>query len=358
MKTGRIQAITFIVLLFLAFTGILLIVCTGIISRSDGPENRSAGIKSGEDDFKMAWYATVPHTYFQDVKVGVEAFEKDYGVAVEKRFGPDWEQSSESENVEALASMGYRLFSVYPTDPSGANALYKELTQKGCHFINFGANTFEPTDAEFYVGTDVKAAAKTVCEELIKSMGGKGNIINVLEILEDSNTALRKQAIEEVISKYPDVHIIQEVSGTKNTEEAVQKISEALYANIDRVDGIICTGDTTSVGMAQVLSEYKKEGRGKTIHSVGVNTDPIVVKAIKDGIMDKTIAQNSYGMGYISCLLLKYLHEGWESRTGGFQRIDTGIVIADKNNIDSINGRLIKMTEDIKASLEVKYLKK
>jgi ribose transport system substrate-binding protein len=43
-------------------------------------------------------------------------------------------------------------------------------------------------------------------------MGGKGNIINVLEVLEDPNTVLRKQGIEEVVAGYPDITIIQEVS--------------------------------------------------------------------------------------------------------------------------------------------------
>lgn len=357
MKLGRIFKVSVLVLLHLTIIVGLLSACTERTSQNEGQKNQVNNTFSG-DALKMAWYATVPHTFFEDVRVGVEAFEKEFGIDVEKQVGPDWKQSSETENVEALAAMGYRLFSIYPTDPRGANALYEELVKEGCHFINFGANTFEPTKAEFYVGTDVKAAAITACEELIKSMDGKGNIINVLEILEDSNTTLRKQAIEEVVRKYPEVHIIEEVAGTKNVEEAVQKISDAISSNIDRVDGIICTGDTTSVGMAQVLSEYKKEGGTRKIHSIGINTDPIVVKAIKDGIIDKTIAQNSYGMGYISCLLLKYIREDWKSKDGSFIRIDTGIIIADKNNIDKIDNKLIKITEDIKTSLEKQYLTK
>ena len=216
--------------------------------------------------------------------------------------------------MEALAAKGFNAFSVYPADASGANGLYEELTAHGIHIVNFGTSTAQPTTASFAVATDVKAAAMAATEELIKAMGGKGNIINVLEVLEDPNTVLRKQGIEEVVAKYPDVKIIQEVAGMTSVDEAIQKVGDALAANIDTVDGIIATGYTPSVAIAQVLTEYKSKGGERTIHAVGIDTDPIVMQAIKDGVMDGTIVQNPYGHGYLSMLLLQYLAEGYTPR--------------------------------------------
>jgi ribose transport system substrate-binding protein len=148
-------------------------------------------------------------------------------------------------------------------------------------------------------------------EELIKAMGGKGNIINVLEVLEDPNTVLRKQGIEEVVAGYPDITIIQEVSGMKSVEEAVQKVGDAVAANADKVDGIIATGYTPSVAIAQVLTEYKEQGGDRTIYAVGIDTDDVVMQAIEDGVMYGTIVQNPYGHGYLSLLLLAYMAQGY-----------------------------------------------
>jgi ribose transport system substrate-binding protein len=196
---------------------------------------------------------------------GVDAFVQDTGITVEKQIGPDWEQGSQNERMEALAANGFNAFSVYPADASGANGLYEELTAAGVQIINFGTSTAQPTTASFAVATDVKAAAMAAAEELIEAMDGQGNIINVLEVLEDPNTVLRKQGIEEVVAKYPNITIIQEVSGMQSVEEAVQKVGDAVAANADRVDGIIATGYTPSVAIAQVLAEYKEQGGTRTV---------------------------------------------------------------------------------------------
>ena len=194
-------------------------------------------------------------------------------------------------------------------------------------------------------------------EELIAAMGGKGNIINVLEVLEDPNTVLRKQGIEEVVAKYPDVTIIQEVAGIGNLEEAVQKVGDALSANIDKVDGILATGYTPSVAIAQVLSEYKEKGGERAIHAVGIDTDEVVMQAIKDGVMDGTIVQNPYGHGYLSMLLLQYLSEGYTPRADVYF-VDAGFAYASQANLETYSEDILAVTEQIKAELLDKYLEK
>ncbi|WP_411679800.1 sugar ABC transporter substrate-binding protein [Clostridium thailandense] len=312
---------------------------------------------SNKTDLKIAWYASAPHPYFEDVKKGVEGFQKETGITVTEQIGPDWKQESESQNIEALAAKGIKYFAIYPSDPASANGLIDELDSKGINVINFGASTTEPTKAKFYVGTDVKQAAMDAAEKLISLMGDKGNIINVLEVLEDANTKLRKEGVEEAVKKHPNVKIIQEISGMKSNEEAVQKIQDSVAANIDKVDGIIATGDTTSVGIAQVMADIKKKGNTRTIHTIGIDTDPIVIKAIQDGYMDATVSQNPYGHGYLSCTLLKYLSAGWKPKAGQY-RVDTGTVIVTKANATNYQDELTKKTAEIKANLETKYLEK
>jgi ribose transport system substrate-binding protein len=319
------------------------------------PAATQAPAKAAE--FKPVWYAPAPHPYFEDVRKGVEAFEKDYGVTVEKQIGPDWKQDSQNQNMEALAAKGFNAFAVYPADASGANGLYEELTAKGIKIINFGTTTAQPTTASFAVATDVKAAAMEATERLITAMGGKGNIINVLEVLEDPNTVLRKQGVDEVVAKHPDVKIIQEVSGMKSTEEAVQKVGDALAANADKVDGILATGYTPTVAIAQVLTEYKTKGGNRTIHAVGIDTDPVVMQAIKDGVMDGTIVQNPYGHAYLSLLLLLYMDMGYKPQPGVYF-VNAGFAYANKDNLTTYSQDILKVTEQIKGDLLTKYLTK
>ncbi len=330
------------------------IILTGC-GTSNGDDSSETSGKN--EEYKLVWYAPAPHPYFEEVIRGVEEFEKEFEIEVEKQIGPDWEQQSQTLNVEALAAKGAEYFSIYPADGSGANGLYEELVNRGASVINFGTSTIEPTEASLYVGTDVKQAAMDATEELIQMMDENGKIINVLEVLEDTNTVLRKEGVEEVVDKYPEVEIIQEISGMQSTEEAIEKVDNAIAANIEEVDGIIATGFTPSLAIAQVMSDYMKNDNAKKIHTIGVDSDPVLMDAIEEGVLDATIVQNSTGHGYLSTLILKKMADGWTPKSGEYF-IDGGTVLVTKENMDTFEKDLSKVTKEIKDNLETKYLEK
>ena len=335
-----------------------LVMVAGLVACGSKEEKKAVGGNEAGTS-KIAWYAPAPHPYFDEVQTGVEQFMEKEGVEVVIQIGPDWTQASENEKVEALIAQGVTALSIYPCDASGANGLYEEISSKrGVNIINFGTDTAKPTAASFAVATDVKQAAFDATEAVIKMMGEKGNILNVLEVLEDPNTALRKEGVEEAVAQYPDVKIIQEIAGIKTQEEAVSKIESAISANAGEIDGIVCTGLMTSVGMSQTLSDfYAKQGDGKHIYTVGIDTDPGVMKGIEDGIIDATIAQNPIGHGYISCMLLKYLDEGYQVKEDEYF-IDAGNVLVTKDNFDTYEEDLQKVTDDILGKLTTEYLEK
>ena len=310
-------------------------------------------------DSKIAWYAPAPHPYFDEVKKGVEKFQEEQDTEVIIQIGPDWTQASENEKVEALVAQGITGLSIYPCDASGANGLYEEINEKmGVNVINFGTDTEKPTAASFAVATDVKQAAMDATEAVIEMMGGKGKILNVLEVLEDPNTALRKEGVEEVVAKYPDVEIVQEIAGIKTQEEAVSKIESALSANMGEINGIICTGMVSSVGMTQTLNDYyAKQPDAEHIYAIGIDTDSGVMKGIEEGVIDATIAQNSAGHGYISCMALKLMDEGYKVKDGQYF-VDSGTVLVTKDNMDGYVEELDKVTEEILEKLPTEYLTK
>lgn len=310
-------------------------------------------------DSKIAWYAPAPHPYFDEVKKGVEKFQEEQDTEVIIQIGPDWTQASENEKVEALVAQGITGLSIYPCDASGANGLYEEINEKmGVNVINFGTDTEKPTAASFAVATDVKQAAMDATEAVIEMMGGKGKILNVLEVLEDPNTALRKEGVEEVVAKYPDVEIIQEIAGIKTQEEAVSKIESALSANMGEINGIICTGMVSSVGMTQTLNDYyAKQSDAEHIYAIGIDTDSGVMKGIEEGVVDATIAQNSAGHGYISCMALKLMDEGYKVKDDQYF-VDSGTVLVTKDNMDTYSEELDKVTEEILEKLPTEYLTK
>jgi len=304
----------------------------------------------------IAWYGMLPHPYVTEVRSGVERFEKETGVPVLKIVGQQWTQDNENVNIEALSTKGHKAFSIYPGDPAGANALFGQLKSRGQIVVAYGAEVNLPTPVPFTVATDIKGAAMIAAEKLIEMMGGKGRILNVLELVTDINTKKRDEGINEVVARHPGVEIIQTISDMTQVSEATTKIQSALAARMDEIDGMITTGYNPTIAAASVLSEWHRDPKRKRIRFIGIDTGPTVLEAIRDGLIDATVAQNPPGHGYISCMILKLLLDGWKPAQD-YQFVNAGIVIVTKDNLDTYAADVRKITDGIAADLKTKYLR-
>jgi ribose transport system substrate-binding protein len=303
----------------------------------------------------VCWYGMMPHPYVTEVRAGVERFEQETGLRAAKVVGQQWTQDNENVNIEALSTKGYKAFSIYPGDPAGANALFAQLKGRGQLVVAYGAEPDLPTPVPFTVATDIKAAAMTAAEKLIELMGGRGRILNVLEMVTDINTRKRDEGIREVVARHPGVEIVQTISDMSQVSEAVNKIQSALAARMDEIDGIITTGYNPTIAAASVLTEWHRAPGRKRIRFIGIDTGPTVLQAIRDGAIDATVAQNPPGHGYLSTRILGLMLEGWTPRAP-YQFINAGIVIVTKDNIDTYGIEVRKITDGIAAELRTKYL--
>lgn len=306
-------------------------------------------------DEPIVWYGMMPHPYINQVRTGVEACEKDNNIKILKVVGQEWTQDDENSRIRALSTMNHKAFSIYPGDPGAANGLFQQLKDHGQIVVAYGAEPGLPTPAAFTVATDIKDAAMVAAEALVKMMGQKGKILNVLETITDINTLKRKEGIEEVVAKYPNVSIYNTISDMTQVTQAKGKIGAALAAGADDIDGIITTGWNPTVAAAAILTEWHKDPAHKRIHFIGIDDDKTVLDAIRKGSIDATIAQNPIGHGYISTTLLKLMLDGWKP-VKPYQFINAGIVVITKDNVDTYAQDVKKITDGIVAELKTKYL--
>ena len=308
-----------------------------------------------EDVEPIVWYGMAPHPYKTEVQAGAEACAADNNVRILCMLGQEWTQDNENKNIESLSTKAHKAFSIYPGDPAGANALYKTLSDKGQLVVAYGAEPNLPTPASFTVATAIKEAAMIACEELIKMMGEKGKILNALETVTDLNTRKRDEGINEVVDKYPNVQIVQTITDMNQVSEATKKITSALAARGAEIDGMITTGYNPTIAASRVLTEWHKDKSHKRIRFIGIDTGKDTLKAIEQGHIDATVAQNPYGHGYISCTILKLMLDGWTPKKD-YQFINAGIVIVKKDNLDTYAAEVKKTTDRIVGELKTKYL--
>lgn len=288
-----------------------------------------------EVDYKIALYFPSPHPYLESVKKGVEKFTEDFGIEVFIQLGTDWTQDTENIFLEGLVADGYNAILTAGMDPTATNAVIEEINAQGVPVINYATTVGDPTPAAFNLATDVKSAAMASTEEVIKGMGEKGGLLDVLEYVEDPNTILRREGVEEVAAKYPDVEIVQTIGDMSAVEECIEKISNALAALGDEVDGMVTTGYNPTVAAAQILSEMENDN----ISFVGIDDDPIVLDAIENGYIIGSFGQNPYYQGYIGAWLLKQILDGRTLKQNS-NFIDTYGVVIKKDNLDTFADEL------------------
>ena len=292
----------------------------------------------------------VLHPFFDPMGVAAKDFQKATGIPTEYRATQHFDMEEENVIIDGMKALGYNAFALWPGHPNSVNATITELKSAGKPVILVGGQAKLPTDAALCIATDVAKSAAKGTELLIKAMGGKGNIVNLLGELSDPNTLLRKAAIEGVIAKYPNVKLLQEISSVDSFEAAESKIGSFLSARGKEVDGMISTAYVASVVNAGLLTEIGD----KRIKFIAIDDDPKVLTAIKQGFVTGTMSQAPYGQAYLALTGLALLREGYTVKPGKYF-IDSGSFLIDAGNADTYAKKIKDDSARIAKTFKTEY---
>ncbi len=322
----------------------------------------AAGGASASDN-KIALIPGGPHPYFAPWEQAAADAAKDFGIAtVDFKVPSEWKLNLQTELLESLAAQGYNAFGIFPADPVGINSTVEELASSSIPSAALAGCTQDPSKVAFCLGTDVYNSAYLGTKELIKAMGGKGAIVHLAGLLVDPNTTLRVKAVETAVGETGGaVTLLQTIADTDAQEAADQKINALLGAQKDEIGGMIATGYIPSVVAAKSLRALGD----KRIKFIGIDDDPIVLDAIKDGFVSGTMAQNPYGQGYVGAYALDLLVGGgctmkddapWIATPQTARFIDSGTMVINEANLATYKDDLKKITADIQSKFKDTYM--
>jgi ABC-type sugar transport system substrate-binding protein len=134
--------------------------------------------------------------------------------------------------------------------------------------VNMLINTKEPYD---YVGpNDVQAGEKEM-QALIDKIGGKGNIVILEGPIGTSAQLQRLQGDNNVLKKYPDVHVLACQTANWDRAQAQTLTENWIQAFPGKINGICAHNDEMGMGALQAIK------------AKGLNTPITAVDAIQDG---------------------------------------------------------------------------
>ena len=305
-------------------------------------------------DVKVAVVAGGPHPYFRPMEPASADVKKDLGLGdVQYKVPQDWNLNTSNQLINSLVAQGFNAFTSWPADPVASNGTFDELVAKGIPVISMAACINQPTKVDFCLSTDVAQSAYLATKALIKAMGGKGKIMHGTGYLIDLNSQKRMAAVKKAVDETNGaVTLYQTLADIDDQEKADKAINSFMAAHANDIDGIVTTAYVPSVVSATALRNLGD----KRIKMIGIDDDPVVLDAIKDGFIDGTMSQNPYGQAYIGATVLSDLVAGCVPKQDAPFHIDSGTLLITKDNVATYDNERKALTKEIATGFKDKYL--
>jgi ribose transport system substrate-binding protein len=192
----------------------------------------------------------------------------------------------------------------------------------------------------YFIGTNNLEAGRLGGRRIVEKLGGKGNVV-FYTIAGQPNTEERLKGFKDVFATRPGINIVDVVDIKGNTGVAFDRTQQSLaLTGAKKVDAFVCLDSASGKLVADAV---KRTGDTSRV-VVAWDVNPDTLNGIKDGVIDSTIVQKPFTMGFIG---LKALDEIYHDPPAQFSKdysidafspypvfIDTGTSLVDKSNVD------------------------
>jgi len=192
----------------------------------------------------------------------------------------------------------------------------------------------------YFIGTNNWEAGRLGGQRVIQKLGGRGNVV-FFTLAGQTNTEERLRGYKDVFATRPDIHISDVVDIQGDVRKAFDWVQDSMaLTGPKKVDAYISLESASSKAIADVLKRSKATDR--LLVSWDLNQDTL--DEIKAGVIDSTVAQKPFSMGYVG---LKALDEVFHAPVKQLNKefasdsfspypvfVDTGTSLVDKTNVD------------------------
>ena len=192
----------------------------------------------------------------------------------------------------------------------------------------------------YFVGTNNLEAGRLGGRRVAQKLGGKGSVV-FFTFAGQPNTDERLKGFKDAFASEPGISIV-EVNDVKGDPHMAFDRTQLLMAQTGakKINAFVCLD---AVSGKMVADAIKRTGDTSRL-LVAWDVDPDTLNGIKDGVIDSTLVQKPYTMGYVS---LKALDEIFHNPPAKLDKnyssdafapypvfVDTGTSLVDKSNVE------------------------
>ncbi len=324
---------------------LVTLVCTALIltlsflgcKKEEAAGGASMQVKTYKDPSEITigfslW--TMQFTFFQNVEKGVKDACKDFGFKY-VMIDQNSDATKMVQDINALVGQKVSGIVITPVDPGAIGPAVENARKNGIPVVCADIGKSGPVNA-LLISDNFKGgqlAAEFLAGKLNDTSKplGLGNLLPQWTYARQRGEGFLAKAME--LGYNVAANIIVQNPSAEGGYDTMQQILSA----VPDVAGVFFCSGREAVGAAQAI-----QASGKNILSVGYNGDPEEFQAMKDGILNATVLQQPYYIGYRSVEILKEILLDGKFYENVEVPVDVKLVTPE--NMDEIAAEILEKT--------------
>lgn len=177
-------------------------------STADASKEESEDAGSGDlIEKKMALFMTHMSNEFTVTLSNAakdEAAERGYALSI---YDANQDAQNQADQIEQAITLGVEGIIIEPVSVDGVVPSVKAAKEAGVNVVIVNQRISDPEAADCYVGADAATTGSKLMEEVMKDIGGKGNVALLLGPMGSDGQVGRSEGFDQVLADYPDVTV-------------------------------------------------------------------------------------------------------------------------------------------------------
>lgn len=236
--------------------------------------------------------STLNNPFFVDLRDGAQAAAQAAGVRLVVADAQN-DPARQLSDIENFIIQGVDLIIVNPTDSSAVVPAILQANAAGIPVITVdrGADDGEVVS---HIASDNVAGGRMAGEYIVERLGGSGKVVELVGIPGTSAARDRGQGFNEVIQQHPGITVVARQDANFDRAQGLAVMENILQAQPE-IDAVFAHNDEMALGALTAI-----EAAGRQMIVVGFDATADAVRAVEEGRMDATVAQQPVLMGELA----------------------------------------------------------
>lgn len=291
-------------LLFLLFLSLVLTIYFMVRAlQFDSGFSRSASYHLPRYHFVLI-PEEMDNPYWKRVEKGAQAAAKKYDAVVEYN-GPAQSNTDEHVKITKMAIASKVDGIITQGLNSKMTPVINDSIEQGIPVITIESDA--PKSRRLaYIGTNNYKAGELAGRTLARATGGRANVAIITGSFTDIGQRLRVKGFRDAVKRDHGIKIVDVEASNISRVQAAEKTYE-IFKNYPDVTAFYGTSALDGSGISAMVQSL---GKTKDVYILAFDALPGTLKLINQGIIDATVKQDPYKMGYRSVKLMVQILNG------------------------------------------------